>query len=211
MLLLIFVFVFSIKGDSCNKRTSYYNAAMMPNYNYYYFDPTTYFESSNSMTVDDYKNTIKSVVQCTGEWCVNKKWGCKVGDSRNCYNVEHMIPKANSLHQIKGCSLDIRGNYIMSYGAWNQALGNDYYGEKTFIYGVDKMKSAYRSVYLSCHGKEPLEYPEELCLPNNEGVQVKYDAIIIIGCFMSLFMVGMIAIFYHKFCKKKDKDVPELY
>jgi hypothetical protein len=179
---------------------------MISNTDYYYFDPTTYFESSNSMTVEDYKNIIKSIMQCTGKWCVNGdgKWGCKVGDSKNCYNVEHMIPKANNISQIKGCSLDIRGNYIMAYGAWNQALRNDYYGEKTLIYGVEKMKSAYKSVYLSCHGKEPLEYPDELCLPV-DGSKSKYVPLIIIGCFMSVFMIGMMGLFYEKFCRGTER------
>lgn len=206
MLLLIFLFINLIKGDSCDKRTSYYNAAFMPNNNYYYFDPDTYLESSNSMSVEDYKNTIKTNIQCTGEWCIDNKWGCKVGDSKNCYNVEHMIPKANNISQIKGCSLDIRGNYIMAYGAWNQALSNGYYGEKTFIYGNERMKSAYRSVYLSCHKKEPLEYPKELCIVDDTGMPSKYVPLVFIGIFMSLFMIGMIMLFHHKFCEKQEKD-----
>lgn len=200
-MLLFFIFINLIEASDniCDKRTSYYHDTFVSNNNYYYYVPMTYFESDNSMTVQNYKELIKSISLCTGKWCVNNKWGCAVGDSKNCYNVEHIIPTANNIPQIKGCSLDIRGNYIMSYGAWNQALGNDYYGEKSLIYGDERMKSAYKSVYLACYKKEPTEYPNDLCL---SGLPSKYIYIILISIFMCALLIIGIIIFYHKFCQK---------
>jgi hypothetical protein len=168
MLFILFLIV-KIQANNCDDRTSYYTNGFNVNKNYHYFDPTTYTESTQSMTVQEYKNYIKKSV-CTGEWCYDDKWGCKLGDSKNCYNVEHIIPKVNTIAELNGCSVDIQGNFIMAYGAWNQALKNEYYGEKTIIYGSSRMMTAYHSVYYACYNKIPITYPAELCLSATTGI-----------------------------------------
>ena len=120
------------------------------------------------MNNDVFRQYTRNNIKCLGKWCIDKQWKCNFGDSKNCYNVEHIIPKANSIEEIKNCSLDIQGNLIMAYGAWNQALSNRYYGEKNIIYSSDIVRSAYKSVYLACHKSEPNYYPLELCLLEEE-------------------------------------------
>lgn len=186
--MLLLIIILSVNANPCDERTSYYISGWNVNKNYHYFDPTTYFRSNQPMTVQDYKNKI-SLTPCTGEWCNygnNGKWGCNKGDSKNCYNVEHIIPKANSLKELKGCSLDIEGNLVMSYGAWNQALKNEYYGEKTAIYGNTLMKAAYQSVYEACHKVQSLSYPDALCL--NKSI-VLIAVIIFIVVLSALFII----------------------
>jgi len=169
MLSLILILINIVTCDDiCNERTYIYQNKGYENLDYYYFDPNTYTESIIPMTNDVFRQYIINNIKCLGKWCIDKQWKCNFGDSKNCYNVEHIIPKANSIQEIKSCSLDVQGNLIMAYGAWNQALSNRYYGEKNIIYGSDIARSAYKSVYLSCHGFEPNYYPPELCLLEEE-------------------------------------------
>lgn len=58
----------------------------------------------------------------TGNWCINNTFNCIRGDSKNCYNVEHII----DLHvEFKNSSCkSIIGNLVMSCGTWNQQLGS---------------------------------------------------------------------------------------
>lgn len=192
-MLFILILIVKIHANNCDDRTTYYHNGFYVNKNYHYFDPTTYSESTQPMTVQEYKNDIKKL-SCTGEWCYNDKyndkWGCKVGDSKNCYNVEHIIPKANSIAELNGCSVDIQGNLIMAYGAWNQALRNEYYGEKTIIYGANRMMTAYQSLYYACHNKMPIEYPSTLCLSSTTGINY-----LIIICFILALSVVFLVIY----------------
>lgn len=154
----------------CDERTRIYNDHGRSNDNYWYFDPRTFTKSTlhavTKITPQQYKTLINKDVPCVGQWCVDSAWKCNVGDSQSCYNVEHIIPKGNTIKEIGGCSTDILGNFIMSYGAWNQALSNKYYGEKVEIYGSEIVKSAYISIYKSCFNITPLVIPNELCSSN---------------------------------------------
>jgi hypothetical protein len=176
--------------ESCEKRTVIYDSYGKSNTNNFYFDIRTYTESTVSMTAQSYKDKIKASIPCNGQWCVDNQWKCN--KTNQCYNVEHAIPKANDILEIYGCPVDIEGNLIMAYGAWNQALSNRYYGEKLEIYGSTIFKSAYRSIYKACYLKDPISYPEELCLSNDIGLHITIVllvislAIIIIGLFLLL-------------------------
>lgn len=163
---LLLICIWIVKANNCDERTLIYKSHINDNTNYYYFVPQTHMAGTAKMNAQDYRTYVKDVFGCTGKWCVEGQWKCNIGDSKNCYNVEHIIPKVNNIKEISDCSLDIQGNLVMAYGAWNQALSNTYYGEKTTVYGVDVVKSAYKSVYKACYNKEPEYYPNELCLVN---------------------------------------------
>src|SRR5436190_12329585 len=125
MIFLLLVLINTIDANNlCDSRTSVYNEQGIFNSNNYYFDMNTYMESHMAMKVQPYKNYIKASVMCTGEWCIDGQWICKVNNSQDCYNAEHIVPKGNNIKEINGCSLDIQGNLIMAYGKWNQKLSN---------------------------------------------------------------------------------------
>lgn len=154
--------LFSIVYANCNDRTKLFGKT---NDNYYYFDPRTYTESSEYITPRQYRASL--TVPCTGQWCIDNQWKCNFGDSSHCYNIEHIIPQANDIEEIKGCSTDVVGNMVMAYGGWNQALSNKYYGEKVAIYGSTMVKSAFYSILTACYTNTSFfSYPKVLCLNN---------------------------------------------
>lgn len=199
ILILILINIVSC-DDICNERTYIYQNKGYENLDYYYFDPNTYIESIIPMNNDVFRQYIRNNIKCLGKWCIDKQWKCNFGDSKNCYNVEHIIPKANSIEEIKNCPLDVQGNLIMAYGAWNQALSNRYYGEKNIIYSSDIVRSAYKSVYLACHKSEPNYYPLELCLSGTEQLLSHFFFIFTtISIFIFIFVVILI---YAKYVSK---------
>lgn len=201
LFLILFQMIYADNGNSCSDRTTIYYPALINNNNYFYCDYRTYLGGTDAMSPQSYRDLIKNTISCTGIWCINNEWKCNQSDSKKCYNVEHIIPKANNIKEIIGCSTDIKGNYIMSYGAWNQALSNSYYGEKYIIYG-NIVKFAYRSIYFSCHKKEPEAYPEELCLYkiNNSLIGLGFFLGFIAFIGISLFLILLLN------CHYKNKD-----
>lgn len=203
MFILLIILIHIIHANnSCNARTSIYTQHGYSNTNSWYVDETTYAASTDSMTAQNYRNHIRNTIVCTGRWCVDGKWNCAPGNSRDCYNVEHIIPKANSIKEISGCSLDILGNYVMAYGAWNQALSNGYYGEKVTIYGSDIFASAYKSVYKACHGSYPSYYPIELCLSSSSSTTIFFTVMFILAFLILIFV--MCYIIYNKTDKSNN-------
>jgi hypothetical protein len=153
-------------GPRCSDRTKVYTEHGTSNEKYFYFDPRTYSldtKDSSLVSNQDYRRLVSSAVNCTGLWCLGGEWKCVQGNSLDCYNVEHIIPKANKIEAISGCNVTIFGNLIMSYGKWNQQLLNGFYGEKIEIYGADIVASAYITVYRKCFGRIPSHFPVELC------------------------------------------------
>lgn len=165
MMFVLLLLTNVVLAENCSDRTKYYEESELNNADYYYFDPRTYsFDALDKIDRDGFRKMTKATIKCTGIWCVDGEWKCNNGNS-NCYHVEHIIPTANNIKEIANCSTDILGNLIMSYGAWNQALSNKYYGEKVKIYGEKIVHSAYQSVYRACHGQQAKYYPDTLCLP----------------------------------------------
>lgn len=168
MLLLYLLFAFVTSDPLCGPRTTMFGPVLVLNNNYYAYDPRTYAgTNTTTITPTAYREEIKKTLPCTGTWCIDDQWKCIYSDNartNDCYHVEHIIPRANNITELRGCSVDIRGNMIMSYGRWNIALGNSYYGEKSEVYGESWVKSAYTSVYTACHGNPPIKYPDELCV-----------------------------------------------
>lgn len=204
MLTILFVLILHISCQ-CNIRTSIYNSHGKSNDNYWYFDPQTYIKTIDIISVSKYRELIKGSILCTGQWCINKEWKCNLSNSRDCYNVEHIIPTANKIKEIANCSTDILGNLIMSYGAWIEQSSNGYYGEKAIIYGNRIVESAYRSVYQACHNKEPNYIPDELCIPSSSGF---YLTIFFIA--VTLAVLSCVGV-YTLWQRHKDERKYELY
>jgi len=205
-MLCFLLFLIVNADDSCEKRTKIYNYNENSNMNYFYFDERTYTENTKSMTPQAYKDNIRSTINCTGVWCVDKQWKCNIGNTRNtrdCYNVEHIIPEAHTILEIYGCPTAIQGNLIMAYGAWNQQMSNSYYGEKANIYGSSIFKSAYKSVYKACYDSDPIIYPEELCLLNKPNI---YIGVILLVISLILLSVAILL-----FIKYKNNLTNEFY
>jgi len=217
-MLLLLTCILIVGANNCDDRTLIYQSHRHDNTNNYYFVSQTHMEGTTKMNAQDYRTYIKDVLGCTGKWCVEGQWKCNldknvrenistdfVRDSKNCYNVEHIIPKANNIKELEGCSLDIQGNLVMAYGAWNQALSNTYYGEKATVYGTDIVKSAYKSVYKACHNNDPEYYPNELCLINT---QIGFT---IMAVFLIIFIIlGLLILIYSFYVKKNHLEMVDL-
>lgn len=113
------------------------------------------------------------------------------------------MARSNDILEIYGCPVDIEGNLIMAYGAWNQQMSNSYYGEKAEIYGSVIFKSAYRSIYKACYLKDPVTYPEELCLSSYTGLHI---AIIVLVISLIVMIIGIFLLL-----KYKKESTEEIY
>lgn len=116
------------------------------------------------VTNSGYRQMMNDKMTCVGEHCVDQKFGCLIGNSRDCYNVEHIIDDALSQRYIcksDTCNANIVGNRVMSWGLWNQEIGtlggNDQYfafDEKNTVYGQSNIKEVVRameSCNMGCH------------------------------------------------------------
>ena len=200
-MLLILTIINVVFGAGCNDRTKYYDETKLSNKDWYYFDDRTHYSSSlEKYDRATFRTMIKSKISCTGKWCLNGEWKC--GSSTECYHVEHIIPTANNIKELTGCSADILGNFIMSYGSWNVALSNGYYGGKVKIYGEKIVRGAYQSIYRACHGKQAEYYPTELCLPpDNFSNYIPF----LIGLLVVLVVILVFGFLYNKY--QNDNDV----
>jgi hypothetical protein len=200
---MLFILFLVINAEPCDKRTKIYDLVGNSNQNNFYFDIKTYTESTVSMNNQAYRDKVKASIPCNGQWCVDNQWKCLPGNSKDCFNVEHIVARSNDILDIYGCPVDIEGNLIMAYGAWNQQLSNSYYGEKAEIYGSVIFKSAYRSIYKACYHKDPTTYPEELCLSNNTGLHI---LIVLLVISLIIIIVGIFL-----FMKYKKESTEEIY
>jgi hypothetical protein len=180
---------FATSQDYCGKHTKVYNKRGGPdNSNNYYFNPDTFAKGEdvckvlNSQKV--YRTSIiEKEITCIGDWCNSlgiNNWGCKETiDKSACYHVEHIIPKTNFIKEIENCNTSIVGNYIMSYGKWNNELSNNFYDEKRIVYGSDIFYQAYKNIYYCCHNKiETNIIPKELsCIYCEESKDVDNSTI----------------------------------
>jgi hypothetical protein len=118
-----------------------------------YLGYSSNIDPCTSMSKDKYIRLLKdNGVGCTGRWCIDEEWKCRVGDNQECYNLEHIIDKQNSNVEFGDkFNKDIVGNYIFAYGRWNQEIGRmkdwpSIKNEKIEVYGNDIFSKAYRSV-----------------------------------------------------------------
>lgn len=105
------------------------------------------------ITPQTYKRHLNEELPCKFKYCYDNAWKCKRGDSRNCYNIEHIIDLHGPEYSDHINCKNIAGNMIMAHGEWNQQLGQiarkNYAGskrEKTIVYGKRIMKRAEESI-----------------------------------------------------------------
>lgn len=151
-------------------------------------------ERDSVMTPTKYRKLLGDTMKCTGKWCVDGGWGCRRGNSRDCYNVEHIIDKNGKEFQNYPECKNIPGNYIMAHGEWNQALGtltrlqyDTSVAEKTRVYGSDIMKNARDSIR-SCINKRygrniredyQVNFTEDIITEIEEGLYVIPEGVIV--------------------------------
>jgi hypothetical protein len=192
MLFILFVVVAAYDKD-CDERTKVLIEHGNSNYNGFYFVDKTYggFQSCKTInTNDDFRKYINQKFPCNYEHCrsgLPAPWGC--GNSKECYEVEHIIPKANNIPELEGCNTNIYGNLIMAYGVWNNQLSNTHFNEKKLIYG-EIFDNAYKSVYFCCKGQNPTTIPVPNCIvpPSHPSVL----AIVIFLFFIVVLVIGIV-------------------
>jgi hypothetical protein len=110
--------------------TQFYNNfwTTIHNYNYQFYDDRTFGvdrENPCELINDNpkFRKLMNQEFICTGNWCINNTYNCIRGDSKNCYNVEHIIDLNGGEFKNSSCK-SIIGNLVMSCGTWNQQLGS---------------------------------------------------------------------------------------
>ena len=163
ILLLLFTAIFSASIPDCNTKTCTSHTDIYNQYNYtnelsklylpdtylpyHTIDPCKQYTNRN-----EYINTLlNNSIYCSGIWCVNNEYSCKdVGN--DCWQVEHIYDKKNSILSNKDYNVNIYGNIVMAYGKWNAQIGQRIWSivekEKTDVYG-DIMSYA-KSNILKC-------------------------------------------------------------
>lgn len=98
-------------------------------------------------------------IQCSGKWCIDGEWKCN--RTNQCYQVEHIVDKANTPYD--NCNPFILGNLIMTYGQWNNEIGQKCWDqvlqEKLEVYGKEIFCNAIKNVVecSNCSISLPLE------------------------------------------------------
>lgn len=155
-LTFLFIGIYAYEKD-CDQRTQVFKDHGPSNTNGYFFINKTYggFESCTVIKNNtEYRNLINNKFPCIYAHCnprASTPWGCISRTNKECYNVEHIIPKEHNIPELEGCNVNIRGNLIMAYALWNTQLSNSHYNEKKIIYG-NLFDRAYKSVYWCCKG-----------------------------------------------------------
>jgi hypothetical protein len=171
MLLVLFILV--VRTEDCSLRTPTYKEHGGPsNDDSWFFVPNTYgggkdmCENNSDSGNTKYRNAIKTAFPaCIGRWCQDGKWACLPKGTLQCYQAEHIIPIANLIPEIAGCSTDIFGNLVMAYGQWNNDMRDRFLNEKKEVYGRPMFDLAYRAIYRCCKGQFPTTVPVPSCDP----------------------------------------------
>lgn len=112
-----------------------------------FYDPRTfgmniYLDPCQRTANPHFRTFVNANVECKGLWCIDEAFKCPSGDSRFCYNVEHIIDTNGG--EFLPNQTNIAGNLVMAWGRWNQELGTlarksyaDAQGEKSLVYGSD--------------------------------------------------------------------------
>lgn len=112
-------------------------------------------------------------VTCQGDWCIDNKFKCDSGNSKSCYNLEHIIDLKNSI--LPHWNKNIAGNIVMAYGKWNQEMGQLTWPmvelEKREIYGNDLVNRAILNLQF-CHLKHSTPVQEILDDDDSEDIDL---------------------------------------
>ena len=146
--------------------TQFYNDfwANINNYNFQFYDNRTFgMDRENPCDVINdnlkYRKLMNKEFNCTGPWCINNTFNCNSGDSRKCYNVEHIIDLNGGEFKNASCKA-IAANLVMSSGIWNQQLGSlsisliggyeANINEKKIVYSNNRVEMA-RNAIIKCN------------------------------------------------------------
>lgn len=204
--MLVFLFFISAlcsPNYDCDARTKVFTEHGTSNANNFYAVFPTYSsnmgECQTFTSNQQVRTQITNTFTCSGQFCVNGGWSCKDA-SRQCYEVEHIIPVSNNIPELAGCNMNIYGNVIMAYGLWNAQLGNRFLPEKHIIYG-DVFLKAYNAVYKCCHnGNLPTYNPiVNECPIKNSQYWIMFIIIAVVA-FISLIIGAII--------KWINRDIP---
>ena len=134
------------------------------NYNFQFYDNRTFgMDRENPCEVINdnpkYRKLMNKEFNCTGQWCINNTFNCNRGDSRQCYNVEHIIDLNGGEFKNASCKA-IAANLVMSSGTWNQQLGSlsisliggyeANINEKKLVYSNNRVEMA-RNAIIKCN------------------------------------------------------------
>ena len=96
-------------------------------------------------------------IKCYGKWCIDGQYKCNKYNN-TCWQVEHIIDSNNSPFDSEEYDLNIYGNIIMTYGVWNNQLGNKGWtiveSEKIDVYGNIFTKAMQNVMYCSNKSSE---------------------------------------------------------
>lgn len=148
--LVVFVVLF-VSVSSQHTKEFNENWELRGNTNSYFFHPDTfglniYPDPCTKVTKrsDFIKQINLELDMCEGQWCIDESFKCRFGDSRNCYNMEHIIDTNGG--EFPSNQTNIAANLVMAWGSWNQALGRlayiDSQNEKITVYGQDAVMQA---------------------------------------------------------------------
>lgn len=197
----------------CDERTKVFTEHGKSNDNNFYFVESTYMATAKDRCDEHkyqtFRTKLEDVMKCSGQHCLanpstKNSWGCKeVGGklSQNCYQIEHIIPKKHNIPELSECDVEIAGNLVMSYGVWNQEMGNGSFGEKELIYG-DIWARAYEAVYSCRHKKAPSKVPR---CSKNYGILAFIIVPVLLG------VMGMIAGCVKYFKTRSDEQYDSGY
>jgi hypothetical protein len=153
-----------------DQRTAVFLEHGSSNQDNYYFVPETFQagkqeRSSYLCNLDEGKKSfwdlINDQIACIGTHCqpgITPPWACLASDNQECYHATYIFPINHGLFELRGCSVNIIGNLVMSYGQWDQQLSNSHYDEKLLIYG-DLFKQAYQTIQWCCQTNQSKTLP----------------------------------------------------
>ena len=218
--------------------TQFYNDfwATTNNYNFQFYDNRTFgMDRENPCEVINenpkYRKLMNKEFNCTGPWCINNTFNCNRSDSRQCYNVEHIIDLNGGEFKNASCKA-IAANLVMSCGIWNQQLGSlsisliggyeANINEKKLVYSNSRVEMA-RNAIIKCNPYCALSNTNESNESNESNMQflnTEFD--MVMGIFLSLILslligliIGLVICYMHykinNADKKRNKIINPIY
>ena len=167
-MLLITFLVIGLLETTAQMHTQFFekNWALVGNNNSYFFDSATFGVNypidpctpNSENNNHKFKNYVDSMTECTGQWCINDEFKCVRGDSRKCYNTEHIIDLNGP--ELQEYNKNIFANLVMACGIWNQQMGrlqvrsySALINEKETVYSFEVVNLV-RQMIIRCHGSQ---------------------------------------------------------